>query len=160
MNDLPIIQKTYDLIKWYVPILNRLPRNHKFMLGDRMIAGLYDLLEGLIIARYAKEKLAQLESLNAKLDILRHQTRLLLDFELIKEQRYEYAGQLINDIGNELGSCENRYLLLSSLRESKEGTGSSGCCAVVRGTTIQGTAELRIATTTTRTTGTTTLVFG
>jgi RNA-directed DNA polymerase len=28
MEDLPIIQKTYDLIKWYVPILNRLPRDH------------------------------------------------------------------------------------------------------------------------------------
>ncbi len=28
-NDLPIIQKTYDLIKWYVPILGRLPRDHK-----------------------------------------------------------------------------------------------------------------------------------
>ena len=27
MQDLPIIQKTYDLIKWYVPILNRLPSN-------------------------------------------------------------------------------------------------------------------------------------
>jgi hypothetical protein len=25
MNELPIIQKTYDFIKWYVPILNRLP---------------------------------------------------------------------------------------------------------------------------------------
>ncbi len=35
MNELPMIQKTYDLIKWYVPILNRLPRNHKFLLGDR-----------------------------------------------------------------------------------------------------------------------------
>ncbi|WP_242049104.1 four helix bundle protein [Planktothrix sp. FACHB-1365] len=23
MEELPIIQKTYDLIKWYVPILNR-----------------------------------------------------------------------------------------------------------------------------------------
>ncbi|MCL1472927.1 four helix bundle protein [Argonema antarcticum A004/B2] len=29
MNELAIIQKTYDLIKWYVPILNRLPRDHK-----------------------------------------------------------------------------------------------------------------------------------
>jgi hypothetical protein len=29
----PIIQKTYDFIKWYVPILDRLPRNHKFLLG-------------------------------------------------------------------------------------------------------------------------------
>ncbi|SKB15083.1 hypothetical protein PL11201_690104 [Planktothrix sp. PCC 11201] len=27
MSELPIIQKTYDLIKWYVPILNRLPRD-------------------------------------------------------------------------------------------------------------------------------------
>jgi hypothetical protein len=79
MQDLPIIQKTYDLIKWYVPILDRLPRKHKFALGDRMIAGLYDLLEGLILARYAQEKLAQLELLNAKLDILRHQGYFVLD---------------------------------------------------------------------------------
>ena len=83
MEELSIIQKTYDLIKWYVPILNRLPRNHKFTLGDRMTVGLYDLLEQLIVARYAKEKLTQLESLNSRLDILRYQTRLLLDFELI-----------------------------------------------------------------------------
>jgi len=103
MEELSIIQKTYDLIKWYVPILNRLPRNHKFTLGDRMIAGLYDLLEKLIIARYAKEKLTQLEPLNSRLDILRYQTRLLLDFELISVKRYEYAGQLINAIGTELG---------------------------------------------------------
>jgi hypothetical protein len=103
MQDLPIIQKTYDLIKWYVPIINRLPRRHRFGLGDRMIAILYELLEGLILARYAQEKLAQLENLNAKLDILRHQTRLLFDFQQFDERRYEYAGQLINEIGNELG---------------------------------------------------------
>jgi len=38
-KELPIIQRTYDLIRWYVPILNRLPRNHKFMLGDRITGG-------------------------------------------------------------------------------------------------------------------------
>jgi 23S rRNA-intervening sequence protein len=103
MQELSIIQKTYDLIKWYVPILNRLPRDHKFMLGDRMITGLYDLLEGLIKARYAKDKLTILEPLNGSLDILRHQTRLLLDFELIKTERYEYASKLINEVGSELG---------------------------------------------------------
>lgn len=58
MEELPIIQKTYDLIKWYVPILNRLPKDHKFMLGDRMIARLYDILETLILARYSAEKLS------------------------------------------------------------------------------------------------------
>jgi hypothetical protein len=42
MNDLPIIQKAYDLIKWYVPILDRLPQRHRFTLGERIINGLYD----------------------------------------------------------------------------------------------------------------------
>lgn len=103
MQDLPIIQKTYDLIQWYVPILNRLPRDHKLLLGNRIITGLYDLLEALIVVRYAQEKLGQLESLNSHLDILRYQTRLLLDFKLMSEQRYEYAGKLINAIGTDLG---------------------------------------------------------
>ncbi len=103
MEDLPIIQKTYDLIKWYVPILNRLPRNHRFTLGERIITGLYDLLEGLIQARYSKDKLPQLQALNTQIDVLRHQSRLLLEFNLIATRRYEFAGRFLNDIGSDLG---------------------------------------------------------
>ena len=102
--ELPIIQKTYDLIKWYVPILNRLPRDHRFQLGDRIITGLYELLEGLVLARYQRDKLPQLQQLNSKLDILRYQTRLLLDFDLLSHKRYQYVGTLINAIGTDLGS--------------------------------------------------------
>jgi hypothetical protein len=101
--DLPVIQKTYDLVKWYVPILNRLPRDHRFTLGERIINGLYDLLEGLILARYSPNKLEILQKLNTRLDLLRHQTRLLLDFSLLETKRYEYVGKLMHDIGTELG---------------------------------------------------------
>ncbi len=104
MQDLPVIQKTYDLIKWYVPILNRLPRDHKFVLGERMVSSLYSLLEGLILAKYSPDnKLARLELLNGRLDLLRHQTRLLLEFELMAARRYQYAGQLIDAVGSDLG---------------------------------------------------------
>ena len=103
MQELPVIQKTYDLIKWYIPILNRLPKAHKFGLGDRMINILYDLLESLITARYSINKLQILEPLNAKIDILRHLTRLLSDFKLIENPRYEYASQYIDQIGMEIG---------------------------------------------------------
>ena len=103
MNDLPIIQKTYDLIKWYVPILNRLPRTHKFALVERITTGLYDLLDGLIQVRYSREKLPQLRALNIRIEILRHQTRLLLDFEMLSARRYEFVSQHINTIGMELG---------------------------------------------------------
>jgi hypothetical protein len=80
-QELPIIQQTYDLIKWYVPVLNKLPRDHKFNLGDRIIKALYDTLEDLIYARYATEKLARLEAINTRLDVVRYQTRLLKDFQ-------------------------------------------------------------------------------
>lgn len=60
-------------------------------------------LEGLIKARYARHKLPQLELLNSQLHILRYQTRLLLDFELISVKRYEYIIKLIDSIGIELG---------------------------------------------------------
>ena len=106
-QELSIIQKTYDLIQWYVPILNRLPRTHKFTLGDRLINNLYDLLEKLIKAKYAKKKLAQLLDLNVLLNIIRYQTRMLQDFNLISLKKYEYVTQIIEEIGIELGAWIN-----------------------------------------------------
>ena len=99
MNELSIIQKTYDLIIWYVPIINRLPKTHKFQIGDRLVNNLYNFLELLIIAKYASEKLNILESLNPKLDIVRYQTRIILDFQIINNKRYEYISQIITEIG-------------------------------------------------------------
>jgi hypothetical protein len=61
------------------------------------------LLEQLLVVRYQRQKLAQLQALNSKLDVLRYQTRLLLDFDLISHKRYQFAGKLINEIGTDLG---------------------------------------------------------
>lgn len=108
MKELSVIQKTYDCIKWYIPIIERLPKIHKFTLGDRIISQLYDLLEGLIQAKYVRNKLSKLEHLNTQLDILRYQTRLLLDFEFISIKRYDYATKLIDEIGIELGGWIKR----------------------------------------------------
>ncbi len=73
-----------------------------------MINGLYDLLEGLINARYDQHKLPKLEKLNSRLEILRHQSRLLLDFELVAVKRYEFAGKGSNfNLGDSWGRVEN-----------------------------------------------------
>lgn len=104
MNELPIIQKTYDLVKWYVPILTRLPRDYRFTLGQRMNNTLCSLLEGLLRSRFSRNKILLLENLNSDLDILQYQTRLLLDFELISSKRYEFVSGLFVDIGQDLGN--------------------------------------------------------
>lgn len=103
MGELSIIQKVYDLITWYIPILTHMPKKHKFTLGERVINNLYDVLEELIHIKYAKEKLDRLTDLNVKLDIIRYQTRLLLNFDVLNSERYEYVSKLIKEIGNELG---------------------------------------------------------
>lgn len=111
-EELPIIQKTYDLIKWMVPIIDRLPRTHRFTLGDsplerlrqRIIQELYNLLDSLIAARYTKaNRLSVLRGLNTRLQVLRYQCRLLMDFDLVSLKRYEYMHRQINEVGVELG---------------------------------------------------------
>lgn len=104
MKDLAIIQKTYDLIKWYIPILNRLPNSHRFTLGNRITERMYDLLEALLVIQFQKDKQQDLETLNRSLTVLRYQTRLLLDFELIALSRYEYIITKLDGIGTDLGA--------------------------------------------------------
>ena len=102
-TELPIIQRTYDLILWYVPRINKFPRDFKFVLGDEMQRTLYGLLNGLIRARYRKEKVGLLETLNADLEVLRYQTRLSKDFGLLDVRRYTNVSKLINAVGKDLG---------------------------------------------------------
>ena len=104
MKELSVIQKCYDLVRWYVPIIERFPKVHKFTIGDRVINQLYEILEGLIRAKFAKSKLAKLADINTELAVLRHQPRLLLDFNLISLKRYKYVSKLIDEIGVELGN--------------------------------------------------------
>ena len=55
-QELTIIQKTYDLIPWFVPIIERFPRFFKFGLGANLQNRMYAILEELITAKYEKSK--------------------------------------------------------------------------------------------------------
>jgi len=47
-EELTVITKTYDLILWSCNHIGKFPRNHRFVLGERIERNLYDLLEILI----------------------------------------------------------------------------------------------------------------
>ena len=52
-QELTVITKTYDLILWSC---HKFPRNHRFVLGERIERNLYDLLEILIRAKYTRNR--------------------------------------------------------------------------------------------------------
>jgi hypothetical protein len=55
-QELTVITKTYDLVLWSCNHTNRFPRNHRFVLGERIERGLYELLDTLIEAKYTKQR--------------------------------------------------------------------------------------------------------
>lgn len=94
-GELPIIQATTDLIRRFVPLLNRLPRDHRFGLGERLASGPYDLLEGLVTARYSSDEFPRLETLAANINLLHFQSCLMHHFHLIDERLYKQAYLLL-----------------------------------------------------------------
>ncbi len=104
MDELPpIVTKAYDLALWLLPRVNDFPRSYRFVLGDRLIHLMLDLVEGLIDASHLREKRRTLELVSVKLNRLRFLIRLSKDLKLLTVSRYEYAARAINEIGAMLG---------------------------------------------------------
>jgi hypothetical protein len=83
-EELTVITKTYDLILWSCNHTSKFPRNHRFVLGERIERNLYTLLETLIRAKYTKQGQRVLEDANLTLEILRFQMRLAKDLQCPK----------------------------------------------------------------------------
>jgi hypothetical protein len=102
-QELTIITKTYDLILWSCNHTSRFPRNHRFVLGERIERNLYSLLETLIRAKYNKSRQRLLEESNLMLEILRFQMRLAKDLQCLKVESYGFASKAIDEIGRLVG---------------------------------------------------------
>ena len=102
-EELIVITKTYDLILWSCNHTGKFPRNHRFVLGERIERTLYDLLEILIRAKYARQRQPLLEQANLTLEILRFQMRLAKDLQCLKVESYGFAAKAIDEIGRVSG---------------------------------------------------------
>lgn len=102
-EELIVIAKTYDLILWSCNHTGKFPRNHRFVLGERIERNLYNLLETLIRAKYTKQRQPLLEDANLTLEILRFQMRLAKDLRCLQVNSYGFAARAIDEIGRLIG---------------------------------------------------------
>jgi len=102
-EELLVITKTYDLVLWACHHTSRFPRNHRFVLGERIERNLYDLLETLIQARYPRQRQPLLERANLTLEILRFQMRLAKDLQCLKTSSYGFATKAVDEVGRLVG---------------------------------------------------------
>jgi hypothetical protein len=104
-TELSVIRKTYDLVKWSCEHTSRFPRNHRFVLGERMERRLYALLETLIEVRYNRDRRELLRRANLSLEVLRFPMRLAKDLQCLRGNSYEFASKALLEIGREVGGC-------------------------------------------------------
>src|SRR3954452_22573383 len=102
-QELIVITKTYDLILWSCNHTSRFPRNHRFVLGERIERNLYNLLETLIAAKYMKDRRRLLEDANLSLEILRFHLRLAKDLQCLKVESHAFAARAIDEFGRLVG---------------------------------------------------------
>jgi hypothetical protein len=85
--ELPIILKTYDLYKQLVDCNIKIPKLHRYGLGQSTEASVLSTLESLVMAKYAprpsKPKFLILSTAN--IETLRFKLRLYLELQLISE---------------------------------------------------------------------------
>jgi len=99
MSELPVIVKTYDLLKYLLPQLAKYPKNQRYLLGQRIEEQVLDLLEEFIEAQYAKEKSEILKKANLRLVKIRYLLRLSKDMGFVSLKSYEFSHRQIDEIG-------------------------------------------------------------
>jgi hypothetical protein len=102
-EELPILRAFYDFAVWLIPKIAKFPRDHRFVLGERIERQLYTILENLIRAKYTRLRKAILEQVNLDLEILRFQLRLAKDLRCLPLKSLGQAAQQIIDIGRQVG---------------------------------------------------------
>ena len=104
MEKFVLHQKTYDFVLWVYPIINRLPKNHRLILGGKLEQESLTLLTALIKANNARgstRKIFQKEG-SDKLDLLRILMRLTKDTHMMSVKQYIEGTQKLNEIGRML----------------------------------------------------------
>jgi hypothetical protein len=108
------VQSCHELLLWLIPQLDKFPRVRRFTLGERLEAGLLEVLELLVEAAYRRQKEAPLRRANLRLEVVRHVWRLAHELKVIATRQYEHGARLIDDLGRQIGG----WLRSQTARES------------------------------------------
>ncbi len=103
MKESPIFTRTYDLLRWLIPLTVKFPRQQRFVLAEALQRTALQFQERLIEAARAPDPLPVLRQADTDLTKLRLYLRLCRDLELMSINQYAHVAQMVNEVGRLLG---------------------------------------------------------
>lgn len=103
MKQSPIFTRTYDLLRWLIPLTVKFPRTHRFVLAARVQETVLRFQERIIEAGRSRHPASILAQADADLVKLRLYLRLCRDLELVKFNQYEHGQRMVDEVGRLMG---------------------------------------------------------
>ncbi|MBM3459792.1 MAG: diversity-generating retroelement protein Avd [Armatimonadetes bacterium] len=108
--ELIVITRAYDLVRELTQRVVKFPRDFRFVLGDRILNNVYDLLDLLIEARYTRQKESALQRANLRLEQLRFQVRFAYDERFLSHSQYGSLCERVDEVGRLIGGWRRSRL--------------------------------------------------
>jgi hypothetical protein len=104
-NQIPLIQKTYDLYKFTHQYSKTFPKSDKYCLGEKIKNIILETLELLAEAETAKKdwKLTPLEKAGYKINLLKLLIRLCNEIKILDNRKYLTLQEMLQEIGRMIG---------------------------------------------------------
>ena len=106
MQESPLYVRTYDLLMWLIPQVQKFPREYRFTVSEHIQKLLIGFQDNLIKAGKEKTDVKKntLQEADIQLAQLRFWIRFSRDKELLKFQQYEHVIKMVNEVGRLLGA--------------------------------------------------------
>lgn len=110
-DGLILFQKTYDLILEVHPVIvNKFPKNQRFVLGQKIENTLIAILEIAITINLSKPTVNYFRRLDIEIQKLKIFIRLAKDLKFISIKKYEYLEEKVIEIGKMTGGWKKALI--------------------------------------------------
>ncbi|MCA9941588.1 MAG: diversity-generating retroelement protein Avd [Anaerolineales bacterium] len=99
----PIFVRTYDWLRWLLPLTLDFPKSQRFLLAQRLQQKSLDFYDHLVAAGRRVDVDENLKQADVLLEQIRLNVRLCRDMKLMGPRQYEHAARLLDEIGRLLG---------------------------------------------------------
>ncbi len=98
-----LLIKTYDFLKWLVPVTEKFPKSQRFVLAQRLQQSAFQFHDSIVEARRMRPNEAILKRADIELDKLRLYLRLCQELGFLGMGQYRHASQMTTEMGKLLG---------------------------------------------------------
>lgn len=103
MEELKVLQKTYDMIQYGYVCLQQYPKSEKHTLAAETKRSMYGLMNAIIMANKKYYKKNAVQEADVRLETLKYYMRLAKDLKFLPIRKYENWSKMTTEIGRMIG---------------------------------------------------------